>query len=235
MGKSLNVKIKVGKVVTKKNGKVIRKPKYVIVRFGYSEQLGEQIVHFSLPRILTCVSYTPWCNRYCYARGGRHIYPSVRKAREENLKLTLRKDFEKIMVEAITKIYNKGYRVLRLHEEGDFYSISYIQKWINIIRKLREKGIDIFIYAYTRAWRLPPLLPYLEELRKLPNVRIIASTDYFTGPAPPNWIEAGINFCYNKPSVMCRSDAGVKKDCSDCKLCLTGKVNIYFHVPKAEL
>jgi hypothetical protein len=235
MGKSLNVKIKVGKKVIKKNGRTIKRPKYVVVRFGRTEQLGNEIIHFSLPREWTCVGYTIWCYRYCYARGGRHMFPSVRKARKENLKLTLRKDFEKIMVEAITKIYNKGYRVLRLHEEGDFYSKEYVCKWINIIKELRNRNINIFIYAYTRAWRIPQLLPYLEELRKLPNVVLIASTDDFTGPPPAGWVEAGINFCYNKYSVMCLSDQGKVPDCSDCKLCLTGKANIYFHVPNSEL
>jgi hypothetical protein len=212
-----------------------KRGKTVVVHFGRSEQLGEQIIHFSLPRILTCVGYTPWCYRNCYARYGRHIYPSVRKARFENWKLAERKDFEKIMVKAIEKIYSKGFKVLRLHEEGDFYSVSYIQKWINIIRKLREKGIDIFIYAYTRAWRIPTLLPLLEEMRKLPNVRLIASTDPLTGPAPSDWIEAGINFCYQTPAIMCLSDQGKVPNCSQCRVCINGRVNIYFHVPKAEL
>jgi hypothetical protein len=221
--KPVNIKVKT------KNGET------VIIHFGRSEQLGAEIVHFSIPRFITCIAYTPWCNRFCYARTGRHIYPSVRKARNENLALTLRDDFADIMTKAITKLNERGIFILRLHEEGDFYNEDYITKWIEIVKRLRAQGNNTIIYAYTRVWRINTLLPYLEELRSLPNVRIIASTDYFTGPPPKDWIEAGINFAYNKPAIMCLSDQGKVSNCSQCKLCINGRVNIYFNVPKAEL
>jgi hypothetical protein len=211
-----------------------RSQKSVIVRFGRSEQLGAEILHFSLPRIITCPGRTKWCEENCYAKGGRHIFPSVRKARLANYELSKRKDFVDIMVKAISELYIRGYKVLRLHEEGDFYDEEYIRKWIEIVKELRKRGNRILIYAYTRSWRLPNLLPLLEELRRLPNVVLIASTDRDTGPAPKGWPEAGINFCYNKYSVMCLSDQGKVPDCSNCKLCLTGKVNIYFHVPSSK-
>jgi hypothetical protein len=223
MASSLNVRVRVGR------------SEAVVVRFGRSEQLGAQIVHFSLPRDITCPGATVWCRKFCYARYGRHIFPSVRKARVANVELAERPDFVRIMVEAIEKIHSKGIRVLRLHEEGDFYSIEYIKKWIEIIKELRRRNIDIFVYAYTRSWRIPTMLPYLEELRKLPRVQIIASTDSETGPGPEGWSEAGINFTYAKPGVMCTSDRKPSITCTECGVCLRGRVNVYFNVPNATI
>lgn len=223
MASSLNVRVKVNK------------NEYVVVRFGRSEQLGAAIVHFSLPRDITCPGATVWCRKYCYARYGRHVFPSVRKARAANVELAERSDFVQIMVQAIEKIYRKGIRTLRLHEEGDFYSIEYIRKWIEIIKELRRRNIDIFVYAYTRSWRIPTMLPHLEELRKLPRVLLIASTDSETGPGPAGWPEAGINFTYAKPSVMCSSDRKPSVTCTECRVCLRGRVNVYFNVPNAEI
>jgi hypothetical protein len=207
----------------------------VVVRFGRSEQLGAQIVHFSLPRDITCPGATVWCRKFCYARYGRHIFPSVRKARAANVELAERADFVDIMVRAIEKLYKKGIRTLRLHEEGDFYSIEYIKKWIEIIKELRRRNIDIFIYAYTRSWRIPTMLPYLEKMRELPRVQVIASTDSETGPGPEGWPEAGINFTYAKPGVMCTSDRKPSITCSNCGICMRGRVNVYFNVPNATI
>jgi len=195
----------------------------LVVRFGFSKQNG-LIPNFSIPRVSTCVGLTPWCFRYCYARGGNHPLPIVRRAREENLKLTLRSDFCNIMVNALEKLKEKGYRIIRLHEEGDFYSIDYIGKWINVC----ESFPDMLFYAYTRAWRIPSLLPHLEKLRELPNFVLIASTDEYTGPPPEGWKEAGINFTYRKPSVLCPSYKIDDLTCDKCGICFKTKTNVYF-------
>jgi hypothetical protein len=151
------------------------------------------------------------------------------------VELAERADFVDIMVRAIEKLYKKGIRTLRLHEEGDFYSIEYIKKWIEITKELRRRNIDIFIYAYTRSWRIPTMLPYLEKMRELPGVQIIASTDSETGPGPAGWPEAGINFTYAEPSVMCTSDRRPGITCSNCGICMRGRVSVYFNVPNATI
>jgi hypothetical protein len=148
----------------------------------------------------------------------------VRKAREENLKLTLRDDFSEIMVAALEKARAKSFKIIRLHEEGDFYSASYILKWISVVERFPE----ISFYAYTRSWRLPELLPYLEKLRELPNFMLIASTDEYTGPPPEGWKEAGINFCYRKPNILCPSYKIDSLTCDKCGICFKTKLNVYF-------
>jgi hypothetical protein len=195
----------------------------VLVRLGFTKQNG-MIPSFSIPRVWTCLGMTAWCARYCYAKQGNHILPVVRKAREDNLKLTLRDDFSEIMVAALEKLKAKGYRIVRLHEEGDFYSASYILKWISVVERFPE----ILFYAYTRSWRLPELLPYLEKLRELPNFILIASTDEYTGPPPRGWKEAGINFCYRKPNILCPSYKVDGLTCDKCGICFKTKLNVYF-------
>jgi len=214
--KPVNIKVKT------KNGET------VIIHFGRSDKLGNKIVHFSLPRVITCPGRTRWCEVFCYAAYGRHIFPSVKKARIENYELTKRDDFTKIMVAAIKKLREKGFEILRLHEEGDFYDKVYIEKWIEIARRLKENKVNVIIYAYTKSWRVKELLPYLEELKKNENVVLIASTDSFSGSPPEGWKEAGIEFCYNQPAILCPHDAGKVPSCSDCLLCVRAHVNVYF-------
>ena len=198
----------------------------VIVSFGFTSKLGA-IPHFSLPRGITCPGATEWCKKYCYAAKGRHLYSSVRKSRWNNYEISKREDFVEIMVRAIRKLSERlGVRVLRLHEEGDFYSVEYIKKWMRIAEKLP----DIHFYTYTRSWRIPELRAALEELRKLPNFTIIASTDPYTGPAPAGWPEAGIEKCYNERAARCPHDLDKRITCDKCKLCVKGIVNVWFGV-----
>jgi hypothetical protein len=81
-------------------------------------------------------------------------------------------------------------RLLRLHVSGDFDSPDYIASWIE---RLTERP-DVTMWVYTRSWRVPRLLPMLEQLRALANVQMFASMDKSHTDVPPaGWRRAWID------------------------------------------
>jgi hypothetical protein len=86
-------------------------------------------------------------------------------------------------------------RVLRIHISGDFDSVAYINSWR---ARLLERP-DITAWAYTRSWRVPALLPALEELRALPNFQLFASMDPTCKELPPaGWRRAWIDRSWDR-------------------------------------
>lgn len=80
-------------------------------------------------------------------------------------------------------------KLLRLHISGDFTSERYIDGWTSLFQHYS----DVKVWAYTRSWRVPTLLPALERLRALPNVQLFASMDSSTRELPPEgWRRAWI-------------------------------------------
>jgi hypothetical protein len=137
-------------------------------------------------------------------------------------------------------------KILRIHVSGDFTSPSYIHNWFV---RLNERP-DVRAFAYTRSWRVPELLPHLEELRKLPNMQLFASMDKSTTELPPaDWRRAWIadderlDHCGTpEVSVMrnhnvwnggervgvsftCPEETGHKANCEECRYCIDGKRN----------
>jgi hypothetical protein len=68
----------------------------------------------------------------------------VRRAYEWRLEQSLLDDFSPLMISEIQK--QKADRV-RVHDSGDFYSIAYMRKWIEIAKRLP----NVEFYAYTKA------------------------------------------------------------------------------------
>ena len=72
-------------------------------------------------------------------------------------------------------------RLLRIHVTGDFDTVTYIEAWIRLL----HQHPWVSAWGYTRSWRIPELLPILEELRKLPNIQLFASMDSSIEELPP--------------------------------------------------
>jgi hypothetical protein len=66
------------------------------------------------------------------------------------------------------RVKRKRACVVRIHESGDFYSVAYFKKWIEIAKKLPGKTF----YAYTKSWFIAQ---HLDELPD--NFIIIFSLD----------------------------------------------------------
>jgi hypothetical protein len=68
----------------------------------------------------------------------------------------------------VNELKRKKKSVIRIHESGDFYSVAYFKKWIEIAKKLPGKTF----YAYTKSWFIAQ---HLDELPD--NFIIIFSLD----------------------------------------------------------
>jgi len=134
---------------------------------------------------------------------------------------------------------------VRLHVIGDFYHPDYARVWLEIADEV--KGYNIRFWTYTRSWwvervaetyrdiGLPnpdrlawELFEVLEELRRRRNFVLYASTDRTTPdvtriPEMRDWLEAGIEFTYNKNSRVCP-----EIPCVACKYCIYGRGHVIF-------
>lgn len=81
---------------------------------------------------------------------------------------------------AVAALHAERAPIVRIHTSGDFYSLTYLQKWYEIIRAVPRTTF----FLYTRCWRDPMYRPLLRRLTKLPNVQVWLSCDVDTGRPP---------------------------------------------------
>ncbi len=214
----------------------------VLERYGLSNtKLGPNVFTYSrMPgdkekgnAFGTCPGSTDECEEVCYAK---RIVGIVQDVYETN---SLSADVPPIPAEA---------KLLRLHVSGDFDTVTYIQNWIG--RPLERP--DVIMWVYTRSWRVPELLPALEQLRALPNVQMFASLDKSCTDMPPtgwrrSWMNDGDKRIGEKIDVVgldnplwnehnrktfdgsftytCPEETGRKATCEECRYCFDGKIN----------
>lgn len=114
-----------------------------------SKATGLRCFNFSIPAYksqsgkVTC-PFAQECVKYCYAQKAFYKMPRNMAYQEARYELTKLPDFQDIMVEEINK---KKADYIRIHDSGDFYSLSYIRKWFDIANALP----NIKFYAYTKS------------------------------------------------------------------------------------
>jgi hypothetical protein len=122
----------------------------------------------------TCPGATDECLRVCYAM--RIAGP-------------VRENYERNSGDDVPPIPDEC-KLLRIHVSGDFDTVPYIMNWCN---RLNERP-DVTAWAYTRSWRVPALLHWLENLRAAPNMQLFASMDSSHSDMPPaGWRRAWID------------------------------------------
>lgn len=149
-----------------------------------NSKLGKDIFAWSIPSQKTCPGKSKVCQSVCYVSRGYFRYASVGMAHAENLRRSKLKSFVDDMCEELEK--NKV-KLMRIHVAGDFYSATYLRKWIEIV----ARNPKVRFLAYTRSWRVNELVPLLEELAALPNISLRLSCDH-SMPAPPKIPKAGL-------------------------------------------
>lgn len=116
------------------------------------------------------------CANFCYALNGTYMFRNVREAHERNLLMVLdrldewaaqmteelsHKRFKATGVERFpgydlqldewAESWRKaGGAAIRIHDSGDFFSVEYLEAWMNIARQFP----DILFYAYTKDVRM---------------------------------------------------------------------------------
>lgn len=114
---------------------------------------------WSIPAVVTCLWKTALCEKFCYARKAEIQYKDALPCRLRSLEESKKETFVNDMIVTIT--YNlsrplfQGKKVwFRIHESGDFYSLEYLKKWIEIARACPT----VNFLAYTKAVRLVELV-----------------------------------------------------------------------------
>ncbi len=196
--------------------------------FGVS--LGEgnakvgKVYTFSLPSHATCPGASEWCLKHCYAHRYERLRPVCVRAYQRNLILAQRTEkFITVMTGIIPRILT----CMRIHVSGDFHSEEYTMAWSRICAAFPQTKF----WAYTRSWALPRLYPALEQLRDLPNVELLASTDP-TMPLPPEgWRVAFIKTDARANGTLCNEQTQKQDSCLACGYCFqSGKGNVVFLV-----
>jgi hypothetical protein len=103
------------------------------------------------------------CRIVCYGCYALRVarYPSVKKAWEENYKISQSPEFSDIAVGELLALKRKGIKYVRVHTSGEFYEQEYVNKWSEIAGRLDS----LTFYVYTKnPWELD-----LSPLKKLPN------------------------------------------------------------------
>jgi hypothetical protein len=112
-----------------------------------SKELKLRVFNFGIPAYksasgkLTC-PMADTCVKFCYAKKGAYIWSNVKPAFEKRYELTKTDNFIKAMNAEIKK---KKPDYIRVHDSGDYYSPSYLKKWIQIA----SHNPDVRFYSYT--------------------------------------------------------------------------------------
>ena len=134
-----------------------------------SKKNNAKIFNFSIPAYktrsgkLTC-PFADSCVKYCYAQKGNYTrFPVVQNLMEQKYKISKTNNFIPLMNEEIAK---KKATHIRIHDSGDFYSVEYLQKWVDIA----TQNTNVIFYAYTKSIKF-----FINGLKLPKNLKIIFS------------------------------------------------------------
>ena len=128
-----------------------------------------KIFNFSIPAYktkagkITC-PFAKECIKYCYAQKGNYTrFPMIQQLMEKKYELSKTENFINLMNEEIKK---KKAKYIRIHDSGDFYSVKYLNKWIQIAKDNKS----VIFYAYTKSIKF-----FINGLKLPKNLKIIFS------------------------------------------------------------
>lgn len=163
---------------------------------------------FSIPAIHTCPGKTEVCERLCYAASHYYHFDNVKDSLRANYEETLKPTFVEDMT---TELKYRKPRIVRLHVAGDFYSVAYVRKWVEICKRFST----ITFAVYTRSWRLRWFYKDLMQLGRLPNMHMWWSVDKDThalGERPPRLKHSRVAYMLTKPEEKAGSPIPVYVD-----------------------
>ena len=108
---------------------------------------------FNTRALKDCPFKSAGCTAVCYATKGNHVFPSVTESREHSFMDSQRADFAEAMVYTIhteqkSKRYSSAVMLIRIHESGDFYSLQYLRKWVQVWKAVEHNdGVQFTVYT----------------------------------------------------------------------------------------
>ena len=188
--------------MAKKNYKI--KVNGIIANISTGNLKMDNTLIFNLPAKTTCPGSTELCRGKCYACKNQR-FANVVASREQNLEASKGSEFVDAVVSFVTKYFGNESGFLRVHESGDFYSQEYLDKWLEIARRLP----NVKFLAFTKS--------YMLDFSKVPdNFKMIYSvfpdTKYIVNELP---IAYAGNCIFRNPSktVPCPGK------CDKCRVC----------------
>jgi Gene product 88 len=201
---------------------------------GESGRFFKRVFVWNLPAVATCPGSSHWCLHNCY-NGDRRVTVFPVNEWRENWAWFLGSPnlLKDVIVEQLRSSPQPN--AVRIHSSGDFFSIEYIQFWLEIASAAPLTSF----WAYTRSWTMPDLVPYLETLRNQPNVELFASWDSTMPAPPPVWRLSIITDPGFVPAeaqhanpIVCPEQTGDSPNCASCGYCAhpeRGSVLFYLH------
>ncbi len=137
-------------------------------------KLGNKIAVWGVPAVAACPGRTKLCESLCYATKNFYTFKESIHSRHINFAVANRDDFAQLMNADLRKKTKKVSRdIIRIHDSGDMFSEKYTRAWLQVMKDNPNKKFFLF----TRSWRVAEILPVLEEMAKLTNVRLWYSID----------------------------------------------------------
>lgn len=177
-----------------------------ISRWGAGNlKIGMNVITYSKLALETCPGASVWCKGSCYAQRIAGVVAEVYKVNS-----LAGADVPDLPADA---------KICRPHVSGDFDSVAYIERWVEIVRGRP----DVTFWAYTRSWNIPELLPALQKLQALPNMQLFASMDESTQVMPPEgwriaWID-GDSRIHATDFLICPEERKKVENCEKCGFC----------------
>ena len=206
---------------------------FIKLSHGNKKLKGNARVSFliwNLPAVITCPFRTVNCEGFCYALKAERQYPSCKKSRRDHLKIAMSDNFVLRMIFTISaeleRPANKEKKVVfRIHESGDFFNKSYVEKWFEIMDYFKNNKNIVFV-AYTKSVKFFDGVSIPENMALLAsvwddttpeNLDIIARNNFriytaYSGELLENALKNGFSFC------PC-------KDCGSCGKCWNNYIN----------
>jgi len=183
-----------------------------------------QVWTFSLPSFVTCPGASPWCRKHCYAWRLERLRPACRHAYVRNLALSL--EPERFVTHVLASLPEEA-PLVRIHVGGDYYGPEYAEAW----RSICAARPNTQFWSYSRSWLVPTLQSGLEQLRRLPNLELLASTDPDMPLPPDGWRTAFIEIDPRADGTPCRHQQREVESCLECGYCFREREgNVVFKV-----
>lgn len=122
--------------------------------------------HKSASGLITCPGAGK-CLIGCYAQQGWYRSWKVKRLQERRLRLTFKG--EKFVQAINQEIQRRKPKVVRIHDSGDFYDISYLERWVRIC--FMNPAVTFFTYS-----KMAPIIKAAQKTGPMPsNLFIVLS------------------------------------------------------------